>query len=853
MNVHAAIAVFAATVIVGQGAIALWIDPRGRINRLAAALATVLAAWNLAEGLQLVARDVAEARFWWRVSSVGFLWGSALMLHFVVVLTRQRGWLARRALLATVYLVTAVLWLWFLTTDALIVDFRLQPFGWHYVYNHGLGVVVFAAYYGLVTTLAFGLLLQWGLRASDRRERRQAFWVAGAGLLALGPATVTNMVLPLLGHLDQPPAAPPIFALWGLGVLWAIGRHRLLRLRPVDATEEIFRTAHEGMLLLDAHGHVAAINPAAEQLLGLSQQDLAKPLREVAPQLEGLALGVEQDVALQSPLPRTLAVLSSPVRDGETVTGRALMLRDVSAQREAARRLGDSEARFRELAEMLPGGVFEVDATWRLTYVNRGLRELVGADGDAMLGRPLCRVLGLEPETQERAASILAAASRRELMAQTADGVALPLVVHTSPMRRDGEVVGARGIAIDDGERRRWQERLLHTGKMEAVGRLASGIAHDFNNILAAILGYAEALSQSEERDEALLEEAVDGIQSATHRASDLTAQLLAFGQGGKHRLAPFDVRELLGELRRFLRHALDRRIEVELEATSDATFVLGDVAQFQQALMGLALNAQEAMPKGGTLRLETSVVELGEGPKSTAELAELPAGAYVKIEVIDDGAGIASELLSRVFEPFYTTKPQGTGSGMGLAMVYGIVRNHGGGVFVRSELGRGTTVELLVPRAEATVGQTSPTPAMALPAVRKPGAPPRGRGERILIVDDEPLVRKATSRLLEQRGYEPVAVEGGEEAIAYYREHRDQVAVVLLDLMMPGLDGRQTFEQLQALDPAVKVVLASGYGRDGAVQELLDLGVVAFMQKPFEIERLLGLFDGLLGRGAGD
>ena len=741
MNLHAAIAVAAATLFAGQAAIALWIAPRVRVNQLASALAVVLMVWNVGSALQLVATSEAEARFWWRVSAVGFMWGGAFFWHFALSLSEHRGVLGRPWAVMALYLSGFVLWIWFITTDALIARFVHQPFGWHFVFAEGAGPIFFVAYYGGTTGAAFLLLLRWGWSSADRRHRRQVLWICGVGAPAVGLATVTNLVLPLAGIHDVPPAAPAAFALWGVGFLWAIGRHRLMRLSPAVAAEQIFRASGEGLVLLDVEGRAAAANPAALRLLGTKEHRFL-----------GADLG-------------DLEVLSDL---------------------ELSPKGGKQQVSFRRA-------------------------DAPGLPSSSGMGRP------------------------------SALGEAVLEVSHAEVRDELGQPSGWALMLRDISEAKALEQQLLQLGKLEAVGQLAAGVAHDFNNVLAAILGYTQMLRDNPD-DPTLVREAAEVIEQAGQRASGLTEQLLGFGRGGKHRVEVVDLHALIEEVRRLLLHTIDKQIDIEAALEASPPHVMGDPGQLQQVLLNLALNARDAMPQGGQLRFHT---ELALIDGAVASSLQLEAGLYLRCSVADSGEGLSEEARERLFEPFFSTKEDG--KGMGLAMSFGIVRNHGGAIRVRSEEGRGTKVMLFLPHvAAAEVAPASDDErSTEAKAESEEPAPPEataeGHGDQVLVlvVDDEEMLRRSSRRLLRRLGYGVAVVAGGAEALAYLEAHPGEVGLVLLDLVMPGLCGLPLLVALRELEPDVGVVVCSGYDRDGRVQELLDAGARGFVQKPYSMPEL--------------
>jgi len=387
------------------------------------------------------------------------------------------------------------------------------------------------------------------------------------------------------------------------------------------------------------------------------------------------------------------------------------------------------------------------------------------------------------------------------------------------------EQVAARTAELLEAqaERNKAEEALAQSLRLEAVGQLAGGVAHDFNNLLAAILGYADLL-RTEAPAGSLAEEAGRTIAQAAQRASDLTRQLLAFARKGKVRDEPVDVHAMVGEAVRLLSRTLDKRITVVEELRAGKATVRGDAAQLQQVILNLAVNARDAMPQGGTLTLGSQVQVLSD---DDAHQRGMAPGECLVISVADTGVGIPAALRDRIFEPFFTTKGEGRGTGLGLASAYGIARGHGGAIHVYSEEGKGTRFLVYLPLH-------GEKPAAAPPPVD----PPTGEG-RVLVIDDEEVVRLAAARILGSLGYQPVPFEGGAAAVEWVRTHPGEAAAALLDLSMPGLDGHDCFRALRALDPSLPVLITSGYAKDRRVQEMLEAGAGGFLAKPYLVADL--------------
>lgn len=377
--------------------------------------------------------------------------------------------------------------------------------------------------------------------------------------------------------------------------------------------------------------------------------------------------------------------------------------------------------------------------------------------------------------------------------------------------------VGRRTRVIEEQ-----QQQVMQMAKMEAIGTLAGGVAHDFNNLLTPILALASEIRElTAPTDEA--HEAAQLITQSARKAAQLNRQLLGFARRGKLQSVAVDVHQQVQEVAVLLGRTLERRVAIALRLEAARPYVLGDPAQVQQIVLNLAVNARDAMPDGGELRLSTANVELpaAGGPQ------DLHPGRYLVLSVEDTGTGISPELRERVFEPFFTTKPLGEGTGMGLAMVYGSVKNHGGTVELTSEVGKGSRFCIWLPVTEGQpAGKSGKHPAY------------RGTG-RLLVVDDEELVRSSVARLLKSMGYEVTTAGDGQEALEVYRAAPAGFDLVLLDLGMPRMDGLACLQALKAHAPAARVLISTGYATDGAAQRALEGGACGCLYKPYEMGAL--------------
>ncbi|HEX3729881.1 MAG TPA: ATP-binding protein, partial [Opitutaceae bacterium] len=412
----------------------------------------------------------------------------------------------------------------------------------------------------------------------------------------------------------------------------------------------------------------------------------------------------------------------------------------------------------------------------------------------------------------------------------------------TKHRRKDGSVISVEissrvimfdgreaklALANDITERKKLEAQFLRAQRIEGIGTLATGMAHDLNNILAPILISAGTLRWGLSADEQ--EKAINRIEVSVKRGAGIIQQVLTFGRGLNGERAPINAAELIDEVTRIVTRTFPKDIVVSIRVDEGLWTATGDRTQIHQVLLNLCVNARDAMPAGGKLSLEAENCVLTEAEARIDPLAQ--PGPYVRITVTDTGHGIPADIINRIFDPFFTTKGVGKGTGLGLSTVMGIVKNHGGFVRVYSEPGKGASFRVCLP-AEAGAG------AADVPAA--PAKSARGRGELILLVDDEAGIREVARHTLENHGYRVATAANGEEAVSRYLEHRDQIRLVMTDMMMPVMDGPGLIRTLRVLDRNLKVIPMSGLEDVDREAELAGLGAAEILPKPFETRQLL-------------
>ena len=501
--------------------------------------------------------------------------------------------------------------------------------------------------------------------------------------------------------------------------------------------------------------------------------------------------------------------------------------RDVSERRKAEAALRESEERYRTLVEGVRDIIFALSPEGTLASLNPAFETITGWRREEWVGQPFERLV--HPEDLPLALELLGRVVRGELRpasqfrVRTAKGDFRVGEFSATPQLHEGRLVGILGIGRDVTERVQLEQQLRQAQKMEAVGRLAGGIAHDFNNILTAITGYADLLLEDLGPTDPRRQDA-DEIHKAAERAAGLTRQLLAFSRQQVLQPTVLEVNNLVSDLEKMLRRLLGEDVELSTRLAPTTGRVKADPGQLEQVIMNLAVNARDAMPNGGKLTLETGNVELDEVYATDHYPAR--AGPFVLLAVSDTGIGMSDETQAHMFEPFFTTKEKGKGTGLGLATVYGIIKQSGGFIWVYSEVGHGTTFKLYLPRVEELAERAS-EPAQG-PARAAHGT------ETVLVVEDEAPVRSVARQVLERHGYTVLEAPSAEAALDLATRYSGTIHLLLTDVVMPGLNGRELASRLADLRPDARVIFMSGYTDDAVTRHgVLEPGS-AYVQKPF-------------------
>jgi two-component system, cell cycle sensor histidine kinase and response regulator CckA len=640
-------------------------------------------------------------------------------------------------------------------------------------------------------------------------------------------------------------------------------------LRDSEARYRSLVTAlSDGVVMVDRETRIVACNASAERILALPagqliglrldqsdwssvHEDGSPFLSQDFPVLKALRTGQPQsDVVMGLPRPDGrmlwISINSQPVYldTGDEPSAAVASFTDITERKRAEETARAALVRFEEIVENTPlVAIKGFDRAGVILHWNSACAALLGYEKHEALGARYQELLGDPGHVREleRALELAWTTGQAsvpcEWEARTKGGGRRFLYSSLFPVIEDGRVVEVFAMDVDISDRKRAEEarrrleaKLQHAQKLESLGVLAGGIAHDFNNLLTGILGYADlALLEmpplSPARDNVLQ------MVVTARRAADLTRQLLAYSGRGRFVIEPMVLSELVRSMRGLLEVSISKKCTLQYRLADDEPAIDADATQLRQVVMNLVINASEALgERGGVILVSTGVAECDRALLSeTFVQDELPEGRYVYLEVEDKGCGMPPPVLGRLFEPFFTTKF--TGRGLGLAAVLGIVRGHHGAVRVRSETERGTTFTVYLPTSSAAVpADVPPSPA--------PG-PWAGSGA-ILVVDDEETVLALAARMLARAGLQVITARDGFEALESFRIHGQSIRAILLDLTMPRMDGEETLRELRRIDPAVPVILSSGYNEQDVTQRLRDARPAGFVQKPYSYDELV-------------
>ncbi|MBN1576992.1 MAG: PAS domain S-box protein [Chitinispirillaceae bacterium] len=882
---------FSAAIIYGiLGGIIISKDCRSRLNQTCASVLGCLCLWSFSfSWIHHPASSISTARFFENCASPGWIWFSFFHLWFAWLYTHRRPFRLFIPCAAFFLAVPVILTFQQLANSGLVAEHLPRSYGWLSQWKRSIWSYAYFAYLPIAVFTALYLIVDYRNKTDNSIVRRQSLVLIISGMISLVVGSSSNIILPLITLHPLTPIADVTVLIWALGLAYVAGKYHMLDITPFVAAQRIIKVMKDLLFLLDTHGRIISVNPSAlatlactnEQLIGRPFSDLIERTEtervRVADRIKDtsssgetiLAAGtgplipvtlstslipgtgivcVAHDISLQKQRTESLREAKKQLESeisratDELKEANVRLLQEITERKQAALALMETEERFRVIFEYAPEGIYLADRQGNLIDGNNEAQRITGYTKNELIGKNAF-ALGILPfhkpgkvVDNAPATSLPSETSRsNEVIIIRKDLNAVPVEINAHPVKiGDRELL--LGVVRDLSQRKKAEaeaeelkSELHHAQKMDAIGRLAGGIAHDFNNLLCGIMGYAGLLRKRLLQQLPAEAGTVQKIIDVARQASEHTAQLLAFARKGKYQIALFNMHEVIDDVVGLMEHSIDPNIRLVKHYNAPLSTVMGDRSQLHSALLNLGVNARDALPAGGSISFATDIVTIGK------ELAQnnrsiIEPGTFFKIAVSDTGVGMDEETRSRVFEPFFSTKDPGKGTGLGLASVYGTVKHHNGFIELWSEAGKGTTFTVCLPISEEKPVSTEVKAAT-------------GTGEqctgRILVVDDVHMVRGMIALALKEYGYTVHECSDGNEALIWFRDHHAVCDLAILDFTMPQLNGKECFRTMKKLCPSLKAIITSGHAIDRDINDLLNEGAIAFLHKPFEIEEL--------------
>lgn len=615
-----------------------------------------------------------------------------------------------------------------------------------------------------------------------------------------------------------------------------------------ERLNSIFEHVQTGIVIIDEETHeITDLNPTAERIIGIKKEKAVgrschkficpaekgkcpiSDLGQTIDNSERVLLGISGN---EVPILKTVVPM---VLDGRRYL--VVSFVDLTEKKRAEAELKESEEKYRMIFDSANDIIAQVDKTGKILNVNDKVEEILGYEPEEIIGKNFARLAALKladiPGLLKILKDLIAGKKDLKLLEVNTlhkDGRNVSLEINTEVIKKNGKFVSLLSIIRDITERKRVEKekeelelQLRQTEKMESIGQLAGGIAHDFNNQLGSIVGFADLIREMV-MDDAKLSHYADNILITARRSAGITRQLLAFARKGKYKSVKVDIHKTIYEVVSLLKHSIHKKIVIRQHLNANPSTTSGDPSQLQNAILNIAINARDVMPKGGDLVFATDTVYLDNEHVKTHQYVS-PPGNYLQLCISDTGSGMDKETQQHIFEPFFTTKEVGKGTGMGLAAVYGTINNHKGAIDVYSEPGRGTTFKIYLPLTTEGIGDE--TGFVKEADVIKGSA-------HILLADDEEMLGEMAKDMIETLGYKITICRNGKEAMKIYEKSWKDINLVILDMVMPEMDGKETYLEMKKVNPAIKVLLSSGYSITGVARELLSRGVDDFIQKPY-------------------
>jgi PAS domain S-box-containing protein len=893
--------VFSAILFLGLGAVIIVKDFKARLNQACAAIMFCFFIWSFSTiWVHHPATPESLARSFGHVATIGWLFYNPFHLWFAWLYTKRKPFRFIVPVTAALFILPLVLLLLQWTRHILIVSFVHCSWGWFTPWESSLWSMFFFVYCGSVNLLAFWLIFDYGRRSDNRIIRRQSIVIIVTGLISLASGFISNVILSFFITGGVPPLGDVLSLLWAAGLAYVAIRYNVLNITPFIAANRIIATMKDLLFLLDTHGNVMSVNGAVRSALGyqidqiaslsfsklisestdkrenILQALLQQPVYMVETVLVGSSGGtvpvtlstsliagtgvvcVAHDISLQKQRTESLKEakkqLESRVLEAtdELRTINSRLRQEIQEKNQAVDALKESEERFRIIFEHAPDGIFLVDADGRFVDGNNEALRIIGREKDTMAGKAVFvsgqHSGGGAPAFTEMVSgqTHTAASDYRETTLPRADGSVVPVETGFHQL-----MIGTKRLYVcimrdlsqrkkAEKEAQELREALHHSQKMDAVGRLAGGIAHDFNNLLGGIIGYAGLLQKRLQGGFPAELAVLDKIIDVSKKAAERTAQLLAFARKGKYNVEPVNMHDLITDVISLMKHTFDPKIVLSCCLDASGAIVKGDRSQLHSALLNLGINARDALPDGGVIEFSTENVRDTEVRSVDGFIGDT-ADSYMKIIVKDNGIGMDETTASRVFEPFFSTKEEGKGTGLGLPSVYGTIKQHGGSIDLRTTAGAGSEFVIHLPVCAEAIAPERVSESQSVATEQYQGT--------VLVVDDTPLVREMMTDALEDVGFSVHSSDDGKSALQWFREHHASCDLVILDFTMPDMNGRECYSAMKMIHPDVRAIIASGHAVDGEIEKTLEIGATSFLHKPFDIDTLITTVQDVLSK----
>jgi PAS domain S-box-containing protein len=830
------------------------------------------------------------ARFFTNINCIGWAPFSSFFLWFTAVLTDRKKLLKSRLFYFFLSIPPIILIIaqW---NGILVCDWKRQIWGWASVWSGNYLTYFFYSYYLSYMVLSLCFMFNYIRKTKSTLKKKQVKIIFFSTTIPLVLGTLTDVVLPRLNIHGFPDLANVFTLIWAAGIVIAIIRFSFFTPTPAMAAENIISTMTDSLILLDPDGIIVKANNATLDLLGYHKKELeGHPIDRIfsdenfkTEKLNRIIKGEEviknSSLSLTTKKGRHVPVnfSTSVLYEEGAFAGLVCIAQDVTPHIKAAeimkRSRDELEIKVQErtkdlsiankeliqeildhkksekalqtekayldlLFESAQEAVVLADQHHIILRVNGEFTRLFGYTESEAVGTHIDDLIVPAEFTEEAALLTKNVVEHNRTNAEgfrkRKDGTLINVSILASKITVNNKQVGVYGIYQDmtelkraEKEKKELEEQLHQAQKMEAIGQLAGGVAHDFNNMLFAISGNANIIKKKFTANNPALSKYINRIASAAVHSADLTTKLLAFARKGKYEVAVVNIHETIQAVISLLEHTIDKRIRIIQHFNANPATIMGDSTQLQNAVLNMAVNAIDSMPDGGELKFTTDIATLDE-KYVNSRIYKIVPGEYLKLTITDTGTGINAKIKNRIFEPFFTTKEQGKGTGLGLASVYGTVKNHDGSIELESEKGKGTAFFIYLPFVDKPYEETKNISDIIQ----------KGSG-RILIIDDEELIRDLSKEMLAEMGYTVTTCNDGEEAVEYYKKYYNKIDLLIIDLIMPKRNGYECFMEIKKINPKVKAIVSSGFSIDSEARKVINEGALGFIQKPFGMNEL--------------